>query len=217
MLSWLTNSACQVDAAAAAKAKDFPAPAVDAKMEKQQKTAKLVLAGGCFWCTEAVFERLDGVKNVVSGYAGGSASDADYKKVSSGATSHAESIEITYDPAKISYGEVLRVFFSVAHDPTQLNKQGPDWGKQYRSAIFFANDEQKAVAEAYIKQLNAAGIFSKPIVTTLEKLDKFYPAEGYHQDFVRNNPNQGYVVVNALPKLEKLNKTYPELVDGKTK
>jgi peptide-methionine (S)-S-oxide reductase len=124
-------------------------------------------------------------------------------------------IEITYDPGKISYGQILKVFFSVAHDPTQLNKQGPDWGKQYRSAIFYANEEQRSVAEAYIRQIDGAQIFGKKIETTLEKLDKFYPAESYHQDFVKHNPNQGYVVANALPKLEKLKKTYPDLVTDK--
>ena len=215
MFSWLTNSACQIDAEAAEKAKSFPNPAVDATAEKQAKTAKMVLAGGCFWCTEAVFERLQGVKSVVSGYAGDSAEKADYKKVSAGSTNHAEAIEITYDPSQISFGQILKVFFSVAHDPTQLNKQGPDWGKQYRSAIFYANEEQRSVAEAYIRQIDAAQIFGKKIATTLEKLDKFYPAESYHQDFVKHNPNQGYVVANALPKLEKLKKTYPDLVTDK--
>ncbi|MCW5963566.1 MAG: peptide-methionine (S)-S-oxide reductase MsrA [Bryobacterales bacterium] len=211
MFSWLTT-ALQTDAQAAETKAPFPAPLLDATAEKQQKTAKAVFAGGCFWCTEAVCERVRGVKNVVSGYAGGSADTADYRKVSAGMTDHAEVIEVTYDPNVISYGKLLQIFFAVAHDPTQLNRQGPDYGKQYRSAIFYANDEQKKVAEAYIAQLNAAGIFSKKIVTTLEKLEKFYPAESYHQDYVRNNPSQGYVVGNALPKVEKLKKAYPELL-----
>ncbi len=216
MFSWLTG-AFDGDAQAADGKAAFPAPALDAVAEKQQKTAKAVFAGGCFWCTEAVCERVRGVKNVVSGYAGGSADTADYRKVSAGSTDHAEVIEVTYDPNVISYGKLLQIFFAVAHDPTQLNRQGPDWGKQYRSAIFYGNEEQKRVAEAYIAQLNAAGVFNKKIATTLEKLDKFYPAESYHQDYVRNNPNQGYVVVNALPKVEKLKKAFPELVDGAAK
>ncbi len=212
MFGWLTNSS-----EAAEAGKPFPGPAVDTVLEKQQSRAKAVFAGGCFWCTEAVCERVVGVKNVVSGYAGDSEANADYRKVSSGTTNHAESIEITYDPKKISYGQLLKVFFAAAHDPTQLNKQGPDWGRQYRSAIFYTTDEQRAVAEAYIRQLDASGIFGKKIVTTVEKLDKFYPAESYHQDFARNNPNQGYVVVNALPKVEKLKKSLPDLVADKTR
>lgn len=215
MFSWLTGGSMQNEAEAAEKGKLFPDPLVDAVEEKAQATAKAVFAGGCFWCTEAVCERVVGVKNVVSGYAGDSADKADYKKVSMGTTNHAEAIEITYDPKKISYGKLLKVFFAAAHDPTQLNKQGPDWGKQYRSAIFYANEEQRKVAQAYIQQLDAAGVFNKKIVTTLEKLEKFYPAEDYHQDFVRNNPNHGYVVVNALPKIGKLKKVAPELVEEK--
>jgi peptide-methionine (S)-S-oxide reductase len=215
MFSWLTGGAMQNEAEAAEKGKPFPDPAVDAVEEKNLTTATAVFAGGCFWCTEAVCERVVGVKKVVSGYAGDTADKADYKKVSMGATNHAEVIEVTYDPKRISYGKLLKVFFAAAHDPTQLNKQGPDWGKQYRSAIFYANDEQRKVAEAYIRQLDAAGVFNKKIVTTLEKLEKFYPAEDYHQDFVKNNPNHGYVVVNALPKVGKLKKVAPELVDDK--
>ncbi|MCC6263403.1 MAG: peptide-methionine (S)-S-oxide reductase MsrA [Bryobacterales bacterium] len=215
MFSWLTNNSCSSELGAAEK--PFPGPAVDTVLEKQQTRAKAVFAGGCFWCTEAVCERVVGVKNVVSGYAGDSEANADYRKVSSGTTNHAESIEITYDPRKISYGQLLKVFFAAAHDPTQLNKQGPDWGRQYRSAIFYTTDEQREVAEAYIRQLDASGIFGKKIVTTVEKLDKFYPAESYHQDFARNNPSQGYVVVNALPKVEKLKKNLPDLVADKAR
>lgn len=191
-------------------ASNFPAPAQDIRAAKNKRTA--VFAGGCFWCTEAVFEQLAGVEKVVSGYAGGDAATANYKKVSEGVTEHAEAIEITYDPAKISYGTLLKVFFSVAHDPTQLNRQGPDWGKQYRSAIFTSDPEEKKVAAAYIAQLDAAKLFGKPIVTQISPLEKFYPAEGYHQDFVQHNPSHGYVVVNALPKIEKLKKLYPELL-----
>lgn len=214
MFSWMTNSSCESEAEAAGNARAVPNPLVDTVLEKQQTTATAVFAGGCFWCTEAVCERVIGVKNVVSGYTGGSAATADYQTVSSGTTNHAEAIEITYDPQKISYGQLLKVFFAVAHDPTQLNRQGPDTGRQYRSAIFYVTDEQKAVADAYIRQLDAAGVFGKKIVTTVEKLDKFYPAESYHQDFARKNPRQGYIVQTALPKVEKLKKTLPELVSA---
>jgi peptide-methionine (S)-S-oxide reductase len=216
MFSWLTNSACSTNSASAESLVPFPDPKVDLVAEAKQTSAKVVLAGGCFWCTEAVFQNMKGVKNVVSGYAGGSSAMADYRKVSAGVTDHAEVIEITYDPRVISFGQLMKVFFSVAHDPTQLNKQGPDWGRQYRSAIFYASDEQKRVAEAYIAQLNDAKVFPRRIVTTLEKLEKFYPAEDYHQDYVDNNPQNGYVVVNALPKVEKLKKIYPDKVEGKS-
>jgi len=191
-------------------ANPFPDPKLDAAPERGTQTA--VLAGGCFWCTEAVFEGVNGVSKVISGYSGGEAADADYKSVSAGRTSHAEAIEITYDPEKITYGQILKIFFAVAHDPTQLNRQGPDWGKQYRSAIFYANDEQKRVPEAYIHQLNEAKVFDKPIVTELAPLKKFYAAEGYHQDFVKNNPMHPYVIVNSTPKVQKLKKSYPEFV-----
>jgi peptide-methionine (S)-S-oxide reductase len=190
----------------------FPDPAVDIAAAPGSKFQSAVLAGGCFWCTEAVYEHLEGVKEVVAGYAGGTAETADYESVSSGLTDHAESIRIVFDPTKITYGQILKVFFSVAHDPTQLNRQGPDWGRQYRSAIFYADEQQKKVAEAYIAQLNAAKVFDKKIVTQVAPLKKFYPAEGYHQDFVRRNPRQPYVVVNALPKVEKLKKQYPDKV-----
>jgi len=190
----------------------FPNPAVDLEKAPAKARQVAVLAGGCFWCTEAVFEQLAGVEKVVSGYSGGRASDAEYKTVSEGRTEHAESIEITYDASKITYGQLLKVFFSVAHDPTTLNRQGPDHGKQYRSAIFYKGADQQRVAEAYVAQLNKAGVFAAPIVTQITPLTKFYPAESYHQDFVRNNPGHGYVVVNALPKLKKLKQVYPELV-----
>src|SRR5262249_6153557 len=167
-------------------------------------------AGGCFWCTEAVFEPVAGVLKVVSGYSGGDARTAHYKTVSEGRTEHAESIEITYDPSRITYGQLLKIFFSVAHDPTQLNRQGPDCGKQYRSAICYGSAEQKRIAEAYIEQLSKSKVFSGPIVTQVVPLKAFYAAEAYHQDFVRNNPGHPYVVANALPKLEKLKKLYPE-------
>ncbi len=184
----------------------IPDPAEDLKPTDGQTEAKLVLAGGCFWCTEAVFEAVPGVTGVVSGYAGGSKVDAEYRKVSAAQTEHAEVIEITYDPSKVTFARLLKVFFGAAHDPTQLNRQGPDTGKQYRSAIFYANDDQKRVAEAYIKQLEKAKVFDKPIVTTMEKLDAFYPAEDYHQDYVKNHPQDGYVRQNVPAKLEKLKK-----------
>ena len=188
-------------------ATDLPAPS--GNDPSQTRTA--VFAGGCFWCVEAVLEPLAGVSEVVSGYAGGTADTADYKKVSSGQTAHAEVVQVTYDPSKISYATLLRVFMTM-HDPTQPDGQHPDYGRQYRTAIFFANDDERNVAEAYIKQLNDAKIFDKPIATSLEKLDKFYPAETYHQDYVRLNPKDPYVVRWALLKLEKLKKAFPELL-----
>ncbi len=175
--------------------------------------ATTVFAGGCFWCTEAVFEPLQGVKNVVSGYAGGSADSAAYDKVSAGATEHAEVIRITYDPAEISYTKLLELFFLVAHDPTQLNRQGNDVGTQYRSAVFYADDAQKAATEAYIALLNDTGWFSEPIATTLEPLDDFHRAEQYHQDYVRLNPDQPYVRAVAVPKVKKLKEHYSDLIE----
>lgn len=196
-------------AAACGAAVPVPAPVVDLPKASGEQTA--VLAGGCFWCTEAVFEHVKGVKKVISGYAGGTKDTAHYEMVGSGKTGHAESIQVTFDPAQISYGTILKVFFAVAHDPTTLNRQGPDWGTQYRSAIFYANEDQKRVAEAYIKQLDEAGAFKKPIVTQVAQLKAFYAAEDYHQDFVAHHPDHPYVVVNSIPKLHKLEKTFPEL------
>jgi peptide-methionine (S)-S-oxide reductase len=203
-------------AVAAAAEKPLPDPASGLEKSATASKRTAVFAGGCFWCTEAVFEELGGISKVVSGYAGGTAETAQYKVVSAGKTDHAEAIEITYDPSKISYGQLLKVFFAAAHDPTQLNRQGPDWGRQYRSAIFYADAQQKQVAEAYIKQLEAAKVFGKPIVTEVVALQKFYPAEGYHQDFVRNNPNHPYVVVNARPKIEKVRHEFPDLLKRKS-
>lgn len=191
--------------------KNFPNPNTDnpVTVTKGQETA--VLAGGCFWGMEAVFEHLKGVSEVVSGFAGGTSATASYERVSSGDTGHAEAVKITYDPSKISYGQLLKVYFSVAHDPTQLNRQGPDTGTQYRSAIFFENDQQKKVAQAYIKQLNQEKIFSAPIVTTLVPLQGFYDAEDYHQNFIQHNPTYPYVVVHDLPKLAQLKQQFPRL------
>ena len=189
----------------------FPDPTVGLDKPTVKTKQVAVFAGGCFWCTEAVFEGVIGVDKVVSGYAGGNANDAEYRTVSEGRTQHAEAIEITYDASKISFGQLLKVFFSVAHDPTTLNRQGPDHGTQYRSVVFYIGDDQKRAVDAYVAQLGKAGVLSGPIVTQIVPLKKFYPAEAYHQDFVRNNPGHGYVVVNALPKLKKLKQYYPEL------
>ena len=190
----------------------LPEPVVDAKATSAKGTESAVLAGGCFWGLEAVFEHLNGVTDVVSGYSGGSKATAHYEVVSSGGTGHAESVKITYDPSRISFGQLLNVYFSVAHDPTELNRQGPDTGTQYRSAIFYANEEQKRVAQAYIQQLEKLKAFPKPIVTQIVPLAAFYPAEAYHQNFIQRNPNYPYVVYNDLPKLKQLKEQFPELV-----
>jgi peptide-methionine (S)-S-oxide reductase len=190
--------------------KTFPDPKEDLKLPADAGTQVAVLAGGCFWCTEGVFENMPGVIDVVSGYAGDTKEKADYEIVSSGTTNHAEATRVVYDPKKVTYGQILKAFFAIAHDPTQLNRQGPDIGRQYRSAIFYANDDQKRVAEAYIKQLNQAKVFDNPIVTTLEKLTEFYPAESYHQDFVRKNPMHPYILQQAMPKVEKAKKAAAE-------
>jgi len=185
---------------------DFPDPAVDTPLASGGRQAA-VFAGGCFWCVEAVFNELVGVESVRSGYAGGTAETANYKAVCSGRTDHAEVIEVIYDPARISYGQLLKIHFSIAHDPTQLNRQGNDAGRQYRSAIFYANEEQRRIAEAYIRQLNEAGVFSGPIVTTLEPLKEFFVAEDYHQNYAALNPGQPYIQYVSQPKVEKL-RTY---------
>jgi peptide methionine sulfoxide reductase msrA/msrB len=174
--------------------------------------ATAVFAGGCFWCTEAVFEPVQGVSTVVSGYAGGSSDTATYDRVSAGSTKHAEAIKITYDPAKVSYVKLMELFFYIAHDPTHLNHQGNDKGKQYRSAVFYADEAQKAATEAYIKLLQESGRFSDPIVTTLEPLSRFFPAETYHQDYVKLNPDQPYVRAIAIPKVKKLEEHYGEML-----
>jgi peptide-methionine (S)-S-oxide reductase len=167
-----------------------------------------VLAGGCFWCVEAVYRQLDGVLEVVSGYAGGTAETADYKTVCTGTTDHAEAVRVTYDPTQIRYGELLKVFFSVAHDPTQLDRQGNDRGRQYRSAVFYADEKERSVAEAYIRQLDEAGVFGAPIVTRLEPLEVFYEAETYHQNYAEIHPDQPYIASVAAPKVAKLRRHY---------
>jgi peptide-methionine (S)-S-oxide reductase len=186
----------------------IPPPAMDAQASDGIQTA--VIAGGCFWGVQGVFQHTAGVVNAVSGYAGGSKATADYNVVSTGTTGHAESVQIKYDPKKISYGKILQIFFSVAHDPTQLNRQGPDSGTQYRSAIFTTSDEQKKVADAYIAQLNAAKVYNKPIVTKVGPLEGFFPAEAYHQDYLTLHPSQPYIAYNDLPKIENLKKIFAE-------
>jgi peptide-methionine (S)-S-oxide reductase len=187
---------------------EFPDPAIDIAAKPGAREAVAIFAGGCFWCTEAVYRDLDGVSKVTSGYAGGTPETANYDAVCSGRTGHAEAIEIRYDPSKTSYGELMKIFFSIAHDPTQLNRQGNDVGRQYRSAIFYADDEQKKTAEAYIAQLNKAKVFDDPIATTLEPLVKFFTGEDYHQDYAHRNPFQPYIAHIAAPKVEKMQRYY---------
>lgn len=187
---------------AASAAGHLPAPAVDIPLGSAGEQRTAVFAGGCFWCTEAVFQQIPGVVKVVSGYAGGTRETADYETVSTGRTDHAESIQITYDADKVTYGRLLQVFFST-HDPMTLNRQGPDSGRQYRSAVFYGDDDQKRVAEAYVRQLTEAKALPKPIVTTFEPLKEFYPAEAYHQDYARLNPFQPYIQRYAIPKAQK--------------
>ena len=186
----------------------IPPPAMDAQASDGIQTA--VIAGGCFWGVQGVFQHTAGVVNAVSGYAGGGKATADYNAVSTGTTGHAESVQIKYDPKKISYGKILQIFFSVAHDPTQLNPQGPDSGTQYRSAIFTTSDEQKKVADAYIAQLNSAKVYKKPIVTKVGPLEGFFPAEAYHQDYLTLHPNQPYIAFNDIPKVENLKKIFAD-------
>jgi peptide-methionine (S)-S-oxide reductase len=193
--------------AAAHAATPLPKPNSDLPAAKAGETRSVVLAGGCFWCTEGAFAQFKGVKDVVSGYAGDSKEKANYQRVCDGDTNHAEAIKITYDPNVITYGQLLQIFF-LAHDPTTKDRQGNDTGHQYRSAIFYANDDEKKVAESYIKQLNDAKVFDSPIVTTIEPLTEFFVAEDYHQDYVANNPNHGYVRACAIPKMDKVSEAY---------
>ena len=192
----------------------LPDPKIDAPLAAAKGTQTAVFAGGCFWGVEGVFEHVKGVTQVVAGYSGGSVDKPSYEQVSSGTTGHAESVRISYDPSRISYGQLLKVFFSVAHDPTELNRQGPDSGTQYRSAIFFANGEQKRVAEAYIAQLQAARTFRRPIVTQVAPLKAFYAAEAYHQHYLELHPDQPYIVINDLPKIANLKREFPALYVG---
>jgi len=190
--------------------RQFPDPIVDTARTATPTEKSIVLAGGCFWCTEAVFRELRGVESVVSGYSGGSATTANYRAVCGGDTGHAEAIEIRYDASQCTLGQLLKIFFSVAHDPTQLDGQGADIGTQYRSAIFYADDEQRRVSDAYIQQLDAAKVFANPIVTTLEPLGEFYPAEDYHQNYAALNPRQPYIAGVAAPKVSKLRENFSD-------
>ena len=185
--------------------------AVSFEQQKNRPQATAVLAGGCFWGVEAVFEHVKGVTDVVSGFAGGSGKNPSYQEVSSGNTGHAESVRITYDPSQITYAKLLEIFFTVAHDPTQLNRQGPDVGPQYRSAIYYVDAEQERTARAYIAQLERGKVFAKRIVTEVAPLEKFYLAEAYHQDFAARNPNAPYIVIHDRPKVAQLQKRFPEL------
>ena len=194
----------------AESARVVPPPAVDAPAG-QAATDVVVLAGGCFWGVQGVFQHVDGVTSAVSGYAGGAAATAQYDKVTSGRTGHAEAVRITYDPRQVSYGTLLQIFFSVAHDPTQLNRQGPDVGTQYRSTIFPTDARQADVAKAYVAQLNGAHAFDGPIATTIEADRTFYPAEDYHQDYLTRHPRAPYIVINDLPKIDALKRLFPEL------
>jgi peptide-methionine (S)-S-oxide reductase len=192
----------------------LPDPKLDAPRAAAKADAVAVFAGGCFWGVEAVFEHVKGVKDAVSGYAGGKSGSAQYDTVSTGDTGHAESVKVTYDPAKVSYGQLLKVYFSVAHDPTQLNRQSPDVGPQYRSEIFTTSADQARIAKAYIAQLTAAKVFAAPIVTRVEPLPAFYPAEAHHQDYLRLHPNEPYIVYNDAPKLVHLKQMFPALYKG---
>ena len=194
--------------------KDFPDPRQDAPRATKAGRALAVLAGGCFWCVEAVYRELDGVLEVVNGYSGGSKDTADYRAVCTGRTEHAEVVQIAYDPSRTTFGQLLKIFFAVAHDPTQLNRQGNDVGTQYRSAIFYADDEQKRVAESYIAQLDAANVFASKIVTRLEPLTAFFEAEGYHQNYAELHPDQSYIQAIALPKVEKLREYFGDRLKG---
>src|SRR6478752_6400635 len=204
--SLLATTACNAKASPAAA---IPAPEIDSPRASAPSKQTAVISGGCFWGVQAVFQHVKGVISATSGYSGSSKKTAEYEIVSTGESGHAESVKITYDPSQISYGELLRVFFSVAHDPTQLNRQGPDEGTQYRSAIFYANDEQKQIANSYIEQLEKAGVFGRPIVTQVVALQKFYPAEGYHQNYAERHPYSPYIVYNDAPKVAHLRQQFP--------
>jgi peptide-methionine (S)-S-oxide reductase len=196
--------------ASAGTARQLPAAAVDTTASEVKTKEVAVLAGGCFWGMQGMFQHVRGVTKVVAGYSGGDVESANYEAVSSETTGHAEAVEITFDPKQVSYGQILRLYFSVAHDPTQLNRQGPDRGPSYRSEIFYATPAQERIARAYVAQLTAAKVFDKPIVTKIEPLKAFYAAEEYHQDYLIRNPQQPYIVYNDLPKIEALKRVYPE-------
>jgi peptide-methionine (S)-S-oxide reductase len=216
-LAWILIGTLLAATACNAKAgrTPVPSPALDAKRASAPAQQTAVVAGGCFWGIQAVFQHVKGVISATSGYSGGSAKTAEYEEVSTGETGHAESVQIVFDPSQITYGELLRVFFSVAHDPTELNRQGPDEGTQYRSVIFYGNDEQKQIAEAYIAQLGKAGVFPHRIVTQVVPLQAFYPAEAYHQNYAAMHPTQPYIMFNDAPKVEHLRQEFPDLYTGK--
>src|SRR5271154_3073020 len=205
-LAWRTRSLAAVGASAA-----VPAPAVDETKAAAAGKQTATVAGGCFWGIQAVFQHVKGVISATSGYSGGTVKNPDYETVSSGSTGHAESVQIVYDPSQVTYGELLRVFFSVAHDPTELNRQGPDEGTQYRSVIFYGNDEQKRIADAYVAQLEQARVYPHKIVTQVVPLKGFYPAEGYHQNYAALHPDNPYIARFDLPKVANLQQTYPQL------
>jgi peptide-methionine (S)-S-oxide reductase len=209
---FITMPACNAATATAGGA--LPNPVVDAPLANTKGEQTVVIAGGCFWGVQAVFEHVKGVISVSAGYSGGAADTAHYEMVSEGNTGHAESVRIKYDPSRISYGQLLKVYFAVAHDPTQLNRQGPDSGTQYRSAIFYSNAEQQRIAAAYVAQLNKAGVFKRPIVTQVVPLKAFYEAEAYHQDYAQHHPDEPYIAINDLPKVAELRKQLPELYVG---
>jgi peptide-methionine (S)-S-oxide reductase len=207
--SWVGLMVWHAPATGGERAVVVPPPAVDETAGSDTRE-KAVFAGGCFWGVQGVFQHVQGVDNAVSGYAGGQGADAHYERVGMGTTGHAESVEVTYDPHKITYGQLLRIYFSVAHDPTQLNHQGPDVGTQYRSAIFPVDAGQQKIARAYVTQLGQGGIYTSPIATTIEMGKSFYPAEAYHQDFLAHNPTYPYIVANDLPKVENLKQLFPD-------
>ena len=204
-------SACNDLAAKDAEPAPLPDPTVDVPRAPAGAAQSAVFAGGCFWGVQAVFQHVRGVVEATSGYAGGDAKDAHYETVSTGRTGHAESVKVVYDPARVSYGQLLKIFMSVAHDPTQVDHQGPDWGPQYRSAIFHADDGQRRIAQAYIAQLQAAHAFARPVATRLAPLQGFYQAEDYHQDYLHKHPGEPYIVINDLPKLAQLKRLFPAL------
>ena len=206
---WLTLAPALASCAESAAV--IPAPAVDEPVAAGVDSETAVLSGGCFWGVQAVFQHVKGVQQVLSGYAGGTRSTAQYETVSSGRTGHAESVKITFDPHQISYGRILQIYFSVAHDPTQLNRQGPDSGTQYRSAIFAMGERQQQVAQRYVAQLDHVGVFRHPIVTQIGAFTGFYPAEDYHQDYATLHPHEPYIAFNDLPKIENLKRLYPDL------
>jgi len=211
VLTWATTK--PNDGRANSKAV-FPKPAVDAPLSSAKTTETAVVAGGCFWGIQGVFQHLKGVVSATSGYSGGAANTAHYEDVSTGATGHAESVKIVFDPSQISYGQILMIYFSVAHNPTELNYQGPDHGTQYRSSIFYSDGQQKKIADAYIAQLDSAKVYSQPIVTQVVPLQAFYPAESYHQDYLKHHSYEPYIVINDLPKITSLKKQFPSLYRG---